>query len=214
MPLRGRLRVCRGPLAPEELAEPVHGNDSAEFQREQRQYGPALRTRHVDRASRVVAQLTGDFGRAEDIVQETFLRAWQHPEPFEGGVDSALPWLLTVARRLTIDQHRMPSRRATEVGGEERMESGAHPVDPYENVPRACDVAKEMARLPEHHRQVLVELYFKDRTAAEAATHIGVPVGTVKSRSHYAMRTLRPILRRHGLLPQCSALESSLRRPH
>ncbi|WP_436850211.1 sigma-70 family RNA polymerase sigma factor [Streptomyces monashensis] len=156
------------------------------------------------RLLRAVVRRTGDLGRAEDIVQETFLRAWQHPEAFVGGVDTALPWLLTVARRLTIDHHRMLSRRAREVGGEELVEPGDHPADPYDNVLRACDVAKVMAALPEHHREVLVELYFRDRTAAEAAARIGVPVGTVKSRGHYAMRTLRPILERRGLVPRCA----------
>ncbi|MGW3148103.1 MULTISPECIES: sigma-70 family RNA polymerase sigma factor [Streptomyces] len=157
---------------------------------------------YAQRLLRVVAGLTGDPGRAEDIVQETFLRAWQHPEAFARGVDSALPWLQTVARRLTIDQHRMLSRRAQEVGGEEPAHPGAHPADPYDDVLRACDVVRVMAALPAHHREVLVELYFKDRTAAQAATHIGVPVGTVKSRSHYAIRTLRPLLERRGLVPQ------------
>ncbi|MCF3136740.1 sigma-70 family RNA polymerase sigma factor [Streptomyces olivochromogenes] len=156
------------------------------------------------RLLRVVARLTGDFGRAEDIVQETFLRAWQHPRAFAGGADAALPWLLTVARRLTIDHHRMLSRRAQEVDSEESVESGVPPVDPYDNVLRAWDVARVMAGLPDHHREVLVELYFEDRTAAEVATRMGVPVGTVKSRSHYAMRTLRPILVRRGLVPRCA----------
>ncbi|MFI1762821.1 sigma-70 family RNA polymerase sigma factor [Streptomyces sp. NPDC020800] len=158
---------------------------------------------YAPRLLRAVGRLTGDFGRAEDIVQETFLRAWQHPEAFGRDADNPLPWLLTVARNLTIDQHRKLSRRAREVGSEEQLEPCVHP-DPYEYVMQACDVAKVMARLPEHHREVLVELYFKDRTAAETATRIGVPVGTVKSRSHYAMRTLRPILERRGLLPQCA----------
>ncbi|WP_369392946.1 sigma factor-like helix-turn-helix DNA-binding protein [Streptomyces sp. CG1] len=68
------------------------------------------------------------------------------------------------------------------------------------------DVTREPARLPERHRRVLVELYLKDRTATEVATLIAVTVGTVKSRSHYhyATCTLRPVLERYGLPPQCA----------
>ncbi|EST34919.1 sigma factor [Streptomyces roseochromogenus] len=150
------MAIPSATLAREPLAKP------------HRRYAPLL--------LRAVTSRTGDFGRAEDLVQEMFPRARQHPEAFEGDADAALPWPLTVARRLTIDQHRMLSRRAQEAGGEEQVESHVHPVHPRENVPRACDVA----------------------------THIRVPVGTVKSRSHYAIRTLRPVLGRHGFPPQCA----------
>ncbi|MEU9127539.1 sigma-70 family RNA polymerase sigma factor [Kitasatospora sp. NPDC048540] len=140
----------------------------------------------------------GDRGKAEDIVQETLLRAWQNPDAIRRGPEHSRPWLFTVARRIAIDHFRMQSARPQEVAGETpEGHAGAH--DPYEEVLDARDMAVVLAELSPRHRDVLVELHMKDRSMAEAAAVLGVPVGTVKSRSFYAVRALRPILEARGL---------------
>lgn len=141
---------------------------------------------------------SGDRGKAEDIVQETLLRAWQNPDAIRRGPEHSRPWLFTVARRIAIDHFRMQSARAQEVAGETpECHTGAH--DPYDELLDARDMAVALAELPPHHRDVLVELHMKGRSMAEAAAVLGVPVGTVKSRSFYAVRALRPILEARGL---------------
>ncbi|MGW4809951.1 sigma-70 family RNA polymerase sigma factor [Kitasatospora sp. NPDC004272] len=140
---------------------------------------------------------SGDRGKAEDIVQETLLRAWQNPAAIRRGPEHSRPWLFTVARRIAIDHFRMQSARAREVFDESAEEhAGAH--DPYDELLDACDMAVALAELPDHHRDVLVELHMKGRSVAEAAAVLGIPAGTVKSRNFYAVRALRPILEARG----------------
>ncbi|MFI6845126.1 sigma-70 family RNA polymerase sigma factor [Kitasatospora sp. NBC_00085] len=144
----------------------------------------------------------GDRGKAEDILQETLLRAWQNPEALAAGPEQSRPWLFTVARRIAIDHYRMAAARAREVLGEESTD---RPVteDPYDQVVVARDVDSALRRLQQHHRDVLVELHLNDRSVADAATRLGVPPGTVKSRNFYAIRALRPVLAaEHGYGPK------------
>ena len=139
----------------------------------------------------------GDRGKAEDILQETFVRAWQHPEALTRGPEHGRPWLFTVARRIAIDHFRMAAARAQSVGEQpedERCATG----DPFDAVLMARDVEVALAQLEPHHREVLVELHMKDRTAASAQT-LGIPVGTVKSRNFYAVRALKPVLMSFGM---------------
>jgi RNA polymerase sigma-70 factor (ECF subfamily) len=148
---------------------------------------------------RSLARITnGDGGRAEDIVQETLLRAWQHPDAFIRGSAGARPWLLTVARRIAIDHFRKVAARPQEVPDETpRDRVPTH--DPYDAVLEACDIEAVLAKLPAHHREVLVELHLKGRSVADAARALGVPAGTIKSRNYYAVRALRPMLEATGV---------------
>ncbi|MFD8081279.1 sigma-70 family RNA polymerase sigma factor [Kitasatospora sp. NPDC059722] len=141
---------------------------------------------------------SGDRGKAEDILQETLLRAWQNPAAIQRGLEQSRPWLFTVARRIAIDHFRMATARVQEVADESPDEhAGTH--DPYDELLAARDMASALAELQPHHRDVLVELHLKGRSMVEAAQVLGVAVGTVKSRSFYAVRALRPILEARGM---------------
>ncbi|MFJ6793199.1 sigma-70 family RNA polymerase sigma factor [Streptomyces sp. NPDC091268] len=142
----------------------------------------------------------GDRGKAEDILQETFLRAWQNPKALARGPEHARPWLFTVARRIAIDHFRMAAARVKEVGGEAQEERVAA-RDPYEEVLAAHDMGRALRELPPLQREVLVHLHYHDHTAARTGRVLGVPTGTVKSRNFYAVRALAPLLERRGLAP-------------
>ncbi|MFI6156422.1 sigma-70 family RNA polymerase sigma factor [Kitasatospora sp. NPDC051170] len=147
----------------------------------------------------------GDRGKAEDILQETLLRAWQHPEALAAGAEQSRPWLFTVARRIAIDHYRMAAARAKEVIGEP-LEDRPLAEDPYEQVVVARDIALALRRVQKHHREVLVELHLKDSSVQEASSRLGVPPGTVKSRNFYAIRAMRPVLAaEHGYAPTGTA---------
>ena len=141
----------------------------------------------------------GDRGKAEDILQETLLRAWQHPEAISRGAEQSRPWLFTVARRIAIDHLRMAAARAKEVA-DEAPEERRDATDAYEGVLAARDMAAALSVLQPHHRDVLVELHLRDRSVAQAAEVLGIPAGTVKSRNFYAIRALRPVLESQQLL--------------
>ncbi|MFB7943132.1 sigma-70 family RNA polymerase sigma factor [Streptomyces sp. NPDC127049] len=154
---------------------------------------------HASALLRALLRLTsGDRGRAEDMLQETFLRAWQNPQALVRGPEHGRPWLFTVARRIAIDHFRAQSARVKELG-DETPEDRAGPDDPYEEIVIAHAVGDALAELPDHQREVLVELHLNDRSTADAAAVLGVPPGTVKSRNFYAVRALRSVLERHGL---------------
>ena len=128
----------------------------------------------------------GDHSRAEDLVQETFIRAWQHPEALDGTKDR--PWLLTVLRHLAVDAHRARTARPGEVP---LLEVDLPPGDGPGQALDGMAVAAAVASLSLPHRQVIVALYFWGFTVAETAAVLGIPPGTVKSRTYYAVRMLR-----------------------
>ncbi|HSF26167.1 MAG TPA: sigma-70 family RNA polymerase sigma factor [Actinomycetes bacterium] len=161
----------------------------------------ALYAEHAGPLLGYVLRLTGgDRYRAEDVVQETLLRAWRHPEALAAATGSPRPWLYTVARHLVVDGVRARNARPIETSGEHLAEI---PVDDDE-LDRALtswEVADALATLTPDHRAVLVETYFRGRSVAETATVLGIPAGTVKSRTYYALRALRLALEERGLAP-------------
>ncbi|MCM1948912.1 MULTISPECIES: sigma-70 family RNA polymerase sigma factor [Streptomyces] len=156
--------------------------DEHQLQELQREHGPAL-------LSFLLGLTYGDRQRAEDLVQETLVRAWLHPEAFSGAYDSMRPWLFTVARRLAIDARRSRLARPAEIG-DGVLAVTPDPSDATESAEAALDVRAAVRGLSPEHRAVLVRLYFDGLTVNEAAVDLGIPAGTVKSRSHYALRQL------------------------
>ncbi|MFD6421655.1 sigma-70 family RNA polymerase sigma factor, partial [Streptomyces sp. NPDC060198] len=148
-----------------------------------REHGPAL--------FQFLQGLTfGDRQRAEDLVQETLVRAWQHPEAFAAPYESMRPWLFTVARRLAIDARRSRQARPTEVS-DSVLECASAPTDTADSAVRSLDVRAAVRGLSPEHRAVLVEIYFHGLSVGETAEVLGIPPGTVKSRSYYALRLLQ-----------------------
>ncbi|MEU6657466.1 sigma-70 family RNA polymerase sigma factor [Streptomyces sp. NPDC046821] len=139
----------------------------------------------------------GDRQRAEDLVQETFVRAWQHPEALRADYASVRPWLFTVGRRLAIDARRARLSRPAEVG-DAVLESARVCADHAERSAAALDVREAVATLSPEHQAVLLQVYFRGASVAEAADALGIPPGTVKSRAYYALRALRRVLPGYG----------------
>jgi RNA polymerase sigma-70 factor (ECF subfamily) len=139
----------------------------------------------------------GDRGRAEDVVQETLLRAWRHPEALDEQRGPVRSWLFTVARNVAVDAHRARRARPSEVG-----DDALALVPAGDEIEHALDtwlLADAMSSLTPDHRAVLVETYYRGRSVAEAASALGVPAGTVKSRAFYALRALKLALEERGV---------------
>lgn len=146
-------------------------------------------------------QLTaGDRQRAEDVVQETLLRAWRHPEALEADRGSPRAWLRTVARNIAFDDYRARQSRPREVGIELADFTAEPGDDAIDRALEAWIVAEALESLTPAHRQVLVETFFQGGSVADAALAIGVPQGTVKSRTFYALRALRAALVERGVI--------------
>jgi RNA polymerase sigma factor (sigma-70 family) len=145
-----------------------------------------------------VLRLTGgDRQQAEDVVQETMLRAWRQASSLDLTEPSLMPWLATVARRIVIDDKRRKSARPAETG--DGMLENAPAADAMEDMLRKVLVAEALQSLTSAHRQVLSETILRDRTVNQAAEALGIPVGTVKSRVYYALKALRVVLAERGV---------------
>ncbi|RLL70329.1 sigma-70 family RNA polymerase sigma factor [Streptomyces sp. Z26] len=147
----------------------------------------------------VLRLVAGDRHRAEDVVQETLLRAWRNAEQLGRATGSVRPWLVTVARRIVIDGHRSREARPKEVDPG-RLES-VPAVDEIDRALREMLLSEALGDLTRAHREALVETYFKGRTVNEAAEVLRVPPGTVRSRVFYALRSLRLALEERGVTP-------------
>src|SRR5262249_3028016 len=149
----------------------------------------ALFEQHGKALLAYATRLTSDPAAAEDVVQETLLRAWRHPDALVSGKGSVRGWLFTVARNIITD--RAPARAARRAEVAETPHRQPVERDHADVVVDSMVVLQAMDRLSEEHRDVLVEIYFRDRSVSEAAKSLGIPTGTVKSRSYYALRALR-----------------------
>jgi RNA polymerase sigma-70 factor (ECF subfamily) len=157
-----------------------------------------LRRLHDEHAGVLFAfvhRYTDDRQLAEDVVQETLLRAWQRLDQLD--TDDPRSYLFTVARNVLTDSWRARQRRPTEVGAE-----FAPPLPVSDEADRTLDgmlVAEALRRLSSEHRAVVEQLYFHGRPVADAARLLGVAEGTVKSRAYYAVRALRSIFEELGV---------------
>jgi RNA polymerase sigma-70 factor (ECF subfamily) len=144
----------------------------------------------------VVPLVGGDRIRAQDVVQETMLRAWRHPDVLDHERGSVRPWLFTVARNIVVDEWR---RHRTD--RDVPLEDGRETVedDRTDAVLDSWIVGDALSRLSADHRAVLEQCYYQGRTTADAARVLGIPEGTVKSRAHYALRALRLALQEMGV---------------
>ncbi len=141
---------------------------------------------------------TGDVQRAEDIVQEVFLRAWRNLSILDLEDRPPRPWLLSVARNLLTDAHRARQSRPVLVD-DQRTLAAAATDDEIDRAVESWQLAAAMQRLSPQHREVLVQAHWMGRSVTETAAHLGVPPGTVKSRTYYAIRALRLVLEEMGI---------------
>lgn len=155
----------------------------------------ALYDAHAGPVWRYVVHLTGDRAGADDVVQETLLRAWRTPRILEDPT-TARAWMLTVARHLVIDESRS-ARRRHEVLLPEAPERES--PDATDALFEAMLVEEALAGLSVEHRGVIVRAYYGGRSVAGIAEELGIPEGTVKSRLHYGLRALRLALQEKGV---------------
>jgi RNA polymerase sigma-70 factor, ECF subfamily len=189
-------------LAPEIAAGPVSAlrQDGTVRQDDRNRSGPAhedameaICRLHRTAVYRYLLRVTlGDGPQAEDLLQETLLRAWLYLQDHAVDVQRLRPWLYTVARRVAIDAARARKARPEEVA---LTGLGSQPAghDDIERMLIALTVRRGLMSLTSEHRKALIEVFYRGRTAKEAAAALGVPEGTVRSRVFYALRALAAI---------------------
>ena len=158
----------------------------------------AIAARHERSLLGYVERLTGDHQLAEDIVQETLLRAWRAAPKLASRDGGLRPWLFRVARNLAIDLHRARQARPREVTID--AAAGVPGADGAERSLQVHQIVEALRALRKEHRIAIVEVYFRGRSVADAAAALGIRAGTVKSRCYYGLRAMRRELGERGLL--------------
>lgn len=158
-----------------------------------------LYAEHAGALWRYALRLTDDRARAEDVVQETLLRAWQHSHAFQDSERSLRPRLFRVARNMIIDERRSVRFRseASSPDGSSRFEQCAQ-----DEVGAALDrllISDALTQLSPQHRAVLRRSYHLGWTTAQIAEDLQIAEDTVKSRMHYGLRALRLTLQEMGV---------------
>lgn len=156
----------------------------------------ALYERSAPMALGIARRITGDGTLAEDVVQEAFLGAWRGADRFVAGRGSVKTWLLSIVHHRAIDavRRRRPSTELPEESEGARTPGALTLPDVWGEVSGRLDadaVARALDALPPPQREAVELAYFAGLSQSEIATRVGVPLGTVKSRTRLALVTLR-----------------------
>lgn len=155
--------------------------------------------RFQNRVYGLAVTMLHDPDLAEEVAQETFVRAWRHAATYDARRGRVPSWLLAIARNLAIDRARM--RAPTPVDPEviAGQLDTAH-EDASADLPERDRLRRAIAALPDEQRRALVLAMYAGRTAREISELDGVPLGTVKTRIRAAMLKLRETLGVHDEL--------------
>ena len=150
--------------------------------------GESLRTlyrRYSDELYGFAYQALGDRGAADEVVQDVFTSVWRHANTYNERRGSFRTWVYRIARNAVIDKRRRRSVRPALSVYEETPENEQGALD------ESIEQAALLARLTPEHREVVRLAHYEGMTMREIAEAKGLPIGTIKSRAWYAMRSLR-----------------------
>jgi RNA polymerase sigma-70 factor (ECF subfamily) len=134
----------------------------------------------------------GDRGRAEEAVQETFVSIWRSAATYKPERGPGAPWLYGVARNAIVDRSRARYEPPAEAPEEPSMETG--PDERAEQSWTSWRVHRALETLPEREREVIALAYWSDLSQSEVAERLGIPLGTVKTRTRSALMHLAEVL--------------------
>ena len=134
----------------------------------------------------------GDRGRAEDATQETFASVWRSARSYKPDRGPGAPWLYAVARNAIVDRTRARSEPPIDVP--DRASDDAGPPDEAERSWLSFRVHSAVEELPEHERTLLELAYWGGLSQSEIADFLGIPLGTVKTRTRSALGRLADVL--------------------
>jgi RNA polymerase sigma-70 factor, ECF subfamily len=139
------------------------------------------------------ASALGDREQAEEVVQDVFAQLWRHAGDYDQRRASVRTWLYAIARNRIVDAHRRAAARPKRA--EEDSLDGAAEIDTaLDQAVLRWQITAALARLSPAHREVIRLAHYGGLTMREIAERTGIPLGTVKSRTSYALRSLRLIL--------------------
>jgi RNA polymerase sigma-70 factor, ECF subfamily len=163
--------------------------------------GQALRElyrRYGDELFGFACNALGDRELAEEVVQDVFARAWRQADRYDERKASVRTWLYAIARHRIVDARRRAGTRPALVPGGEPSDSMGVEQE-LEQALLQWQVAAALARLTPEHREVIRLAHYGGLSLREISERKGIPLGTVKSRTSYALSSLRLILDEMGV---------------
>jgi len=168
------------------LVQRLRGDRSGDELRElYRRYAPEL--------FGLATSALGDRELAEEVVQDVFAQLWRHANDYDKRRASVRTWLYAIARNRIIDAHRRAAVRPQRTDDEHALEGAAEVDAALDQAVLRWQVTAALSRLSPQHREVIRLAHYGGLTMREIADKTGVPIGTVKSRTSYALRHLRLI---------------------
>jgi RNA polymerase sigma-70 factor, ECF subfamily len=170
----------------------------------------ALYDRHARLLYSVILRILRDQSDAEDVLQDVFVRVWEHADTYNEGLGSPTAWLVRVARNRAIDRLRMRQARderqamPASDGSDEGLRldlveaPSASPEDATATSERQRTIAAALNRLNADQRMLIEQAFFFGYTHSEIAERLGIPLGTVKTRIRTGMLALRRDLQQLG----------------
>jgi RNA polymerase sigma factor, sigma-70 family len=138
----------------------------------------------------IYSLMGGPADDAEDLTAETFIRAWKARHAFEGNVDSAIGWLLRIAKRVVIDNHRRNSVRRTSALQSD-LKSETTTEEEFLRIQQGEELLNLLKDLPTEHREILILRYVLDWKVNQIATHVGLSENHVSVIIHRTLTNLR-----------------------
>ncbi|HEX8168951.1 MAG TPA: sigma-70 family RNA polymerase sigma factor [Thermoanaerobaculia bacterium] len=162
----------------------------------------ALYDRHSSTVYALLLRILGNADDAQEVLQETFVKAWTSAKMFDAVRGSEVAWLISIARSRGIDRlraRRVRNEREDEAGRELSVRT-AHAERPDQAVQseERTAVRSALAELPDAQRQALELAYFEGLSQSEIAAKLNQPLGTVKTRMQLGMKKLRERLQAHA----------------
>jgi RNA polymerase sigma-70 factor (ECF subfamily) len=184
MALAFPLPTIRGVATDGELIQRAAGGDRSAFE--------LLYERYSRPVFGLALRRLGDRGRAEDAVQETFASIWRSAGTYKPERGPGAPWLYAVARNAIVDRARTRAEMPAEIPDEPSPEPG--PSDLAEQSWVSWRMHRALEELNDREREVISLAYWSGLSQSEVAEFLGIPLGTVKTRTRAALMRLAEIL--------------------
>jgi RNA polymerase sigma factor (sigma-70 family) len=143
----------------------------------------------------VVIRIVQSKELAEQVLQDTFLKAWRNAAAYDNTKGRLFTWLLNIARNTAIDATRTAHFKNSAVT--ENIETLLSQPSTQGINPETLGIRELIGRLDEKYRQLIDFIYFKGYTQEEIAEETGIPLGTIKTRLRYAINELRNLFEEH-----------------
>jgi RNA polymerase sigma-70 factor, ECF subfamily len=140
------------------------------------------------------ASALDDREQAEEVVQDVFAQLWRHAGEYDQRRASVRTWLYAIARNRIVDAHRRAAARPKRAEDDDSLDNAAEIDAALDQAVLRWQITAALARLSPAHREVIRLAHYGGLTMREIAERTGIPLGTVKSRTSYALRSLRLIL--------------------